>query len=103
MTTADCIFYDKPIDVMLELKPGEAGVVPPGNDVFIVKHICGKRYDAMVPTWAVGEDLLTVVAARVASIGDDEMLYFPVSNEGRPAWIVPKAELQGMVLKTATH
>ncbi len=101
MPGEETVRYEKPIDILIGLKPEQISMHPLGNDAFIVIEIGGKRYDALVPTWAIGKTGLTVVAARVAKIGDKELVYFPVSNEGRPTWVIPKGDLDAIVLESA--
>lgn len=93
--------YEKPIDILIGLKPDQVSIHPLGHDAFIVMTINGQRYDALVPTWALGKNHDTVVAARVARTDTHEVVYFPVSNEGRPTWVIPKVDLDTIVLETA--
>lgn len=101
MLQQEFVRYEKPIDILIGLKPDQVSIHPLGHDAFIVMNIGGKRYDALVPTWALGKTGLTVVAARVSHSDTHEMVYFPVSNEGRPTWVIPKADLDAIVLETA--
>ena len=101
MLQQEFVRYGKPIDILIGLKSDQVSIHPLGNDAFIVVNIGGHRYDALVPTWALGENGLTVVAARVAHTDTHELVYFPVSNEGRPTWVIPKTDLDSIVLETA--
>ena len=76
--------------------PDEAKLTPLGNDVFIVKHIDGQRFDAMVPSWTVGSGYTPVPAAVVGEVDDKVILYFPVSNEGRPRWDITRQQLEAI-------
>ena len=63
MLQREFVRYEKPIDILIGLKPDQVSIHPLGHDAFIVMNIGGKRYDALVPTWALGKTGLTVVAA----------------------------------------
>ena len=86
-------WYDEPEQIRIALQPNEAKLHPLGNDVFIIKYIDGQRFDALVPTWTMGENLASVPAAAVGEVDDKVILYFPVSNEGRPRWDLTKKQL----------
>ncbi len=86
-------WYDKPEQIRIALQPNEAKLHPLGHDVFIIKYIDGQRFDALVPTWTMGENLASVPAAAMGEVDDKVILYFPVSNEGRPRWDLTKQQL----------
>ena len=86
-------WYDEPEQIKIALHPNEAKLHPLGNDVFIIKYIDGQRFDALVPTWTLDDDLASVPAAAVGEVDDKVILYFPVSNEGRPRWDLTRRQL----------
>ena len=89
-------WYDEPEDIKIGLKTNEAKITPLGNDVFIIKHIDGQRFDALVPSWTVSEDYTSVPAAIVGEAEGKLILYFPISNEGRPRWDLTKEQLEAI-------
>ena len=93
MSKLNVRWYDEPEQIKIALQPNEAKLHPLGNDVFIIKYIDGQRFDALVPTWTVGDDLASVPAAAVGEVDDKVILYLPVSNEGRPRWDITKQQL----------
>ena len=94
MTTLKSTYYAKPIDIRIRLEPGQVSIHPLGHDALIIMYIGGKRYDALVPTWTLGEGHRSVPALRAGKSGDNEIVYFPISNEGRPTWVIPFSELE---------
>ena len=92
------IYYEKPIDITIALDPGQVTLHPLGHDAFIVMNINGQRYDALVPTWTLGEGHRTVPALRAGRSGDREIVYFPISNEGRPTWVIPISDLETVLV-----
>ena len=62
-------------------------------------EVGGKQYDAVVPSWTLSEDHRTVPALRAGRRGDMEIVYFPVSNEGRPTWVIPMCDLETILVK----
>lgn len=93
MSKLNVRWYDEPEQIKIGLQPNEAKLHPLGNDVFIIKYIDGQRFDALVPTWTMGDDLASVPAAAVGEVDDKVILYFPVSNEGRPRWDLTRQQL----------
>lgn len=89
-------WYDKPEQIKIALRPNEAKLHPLGHDVFIIKYIDGQRFDALVPTWTMSDNLESVPAAAVGEVDDKVILYFPVSNEGRPCWEITKQQLDAI-------
>ena len=89
-------WYDESEPIRIVLQPDEAKPTPLGNDVFIIKHIDGQRFDALVPSWTVSDNLESVSAAVVGEAGGKVILYFPVSNEGRPRWDITRQQLEAI-------
>jgi hypothetical protein len=89
-------WYDEPEPIRIGLQPNEAKPTPLGNGVFIIKHIDGQHFDALVPSWKVSDNLESVPAAVVGEVGGKVILYFPVSNEGRPRWDITKQQLEAI-------
>jgi len=81
MSIFNIYWYDKPEQIRIALQPNEAKLHPLGHDVFIIKYIDGQRFDALVPTWTMGE------------VDDKVILHFPVRNEGQPRWDLTKQQL----------
>lgn len=99
MWFGDTLFYDKPIDITIALPPEQVTLTPFFSDVHILMEVGGRKYDALVPTWTLSEDRRTVPALRAGRRGDLEIVYFPVSNEGRPQWVIPYCDLESILVK----
>ena len=95
----DTLYYDKPIDITIVLPPEQVTLTPFFHDVHILLEVGGHRYDALVPDWALSADRRTVPALRAGRRGDKEIVYFPVSNEGRPQWVIPICDLETLMVK----
>lgn len=93
MSIFNIYWYDKPEQIRIALQPNEAKLHPLGHDVFIIKYIDGQRFDALVPTWTMGENLASVPAAAMGEVDDKVILHFPVRNEGQPRWDLTKQQL----------
>ena len=93
------LWYRRPGHMRMALQPGEAKITPMSHDTFIIKEIGGERFDALVPTHTMGENLSSVPVA-IAGIADDLVtLYLPTSNEGRPTWVFPQKYLVDLLVK----
>ena len=94
------LWYHRPDCLKMKLQPGEAEITPMGHDTFIVKEIGGQRFDALVPTHTMGENLTTVPVAYAGDTGDGRVvLHLPTSNEGRPTWVIPEQYLESILAK----
>ena len=94
------LWYHRPDCLKMKLQPGEAAITQLGHDTFIVKEIGGQRFDALVPTHTMGENLATVPVAYAGKTGDGRVvLYLPTSNEGRPTWVFPEQYLESLLVK----
>lgn len=99
MWFGDTLYYDKPIDITIALPPEQATLTTFMSDTEIVMEVGGNQYGAVVPSWTVNEDHRTVPALRAGRRGDLEIVYFPVSNEGRPTWVIPFCDLETILVK----
>ena len=102
MDALDTVFYETPISIRIGLKPEQVKISPLGNDAVILMEINGAHYEALVPTWTLGEDQRSVPAARMGRIGDKELVFFPVSNEGRPTWEITEEDLKTVLVSPST-
>ena len=94
------IWYYRDDCLKLALEPGEAEITPLDHDTFIIKEIDGKRYDALVPTHSMGENLSYVPVAYAGKTADGRViLHLPTSNEGRPTWVIPEHCLEPLLVK----
>ena len=94
------IWYYRDDCLKLALEPGEAKITPLDHDTFIIKEIDGQRYDALVPTHSMGENLSYVPVAYAGKTADGRIiLHLPTSNEGRPTWVIPEHCLEPLLLK----
>ncbi len=99
MWFGDTLFYEKPIDITIALPPEKVTLTPFFHDVHILMEVGGNHYDALVPDWALSKDRRSVPALRAGRCGDKELVYFPISNEGRPTWLIPRSDLERILVK----
>ena len=99
MRVGNTLFYDKPIDITIALPPAQVTLTPFFHDVHILLEVGGNHYDALVPDWSLSEDQRSVPALRAGRCGDKELVYFPISNEGRPTWLIPMSDLEKILVK----
>ena len=97
MNVLEVNWYETPKSITIALEPEHVGISPLGNDAVIKMEINGIRYEALVPTWTLGEDHSTVPAVEVGRNGDTVVVYFPVSNEGRATWEIKEEDLKGIL------
>lgn len=94
------IWYYRDDCLKMALDPGEAEISPMGHDTVIVKEIGGQRYDALVPTHSMDENLSYVPVAYAGKTADGQViLHLPTSNEGRPTWVIPEHYLEPLLVK----
>ncbi len=98
MTGPRIKFDETPTQIKIKLEPEQVSISPLGNDAFIIINIGGQRFDALVPTHTLGLGYRYVPAARMGTIGEKVLLYFPVSNEGRPTWEISEEDLNQVLL-----
>ena len=87
------LWYHQPGHLKIKLKEGEVQKTPFGNDVEIIKMIKGNRFQALVPTSSLGEDMSYVPAFLAGKVGDTVILFLPTSNDGRPTWEIKESDL----------
>jgi hypothetical protein len=93
------LWYHRPGYLKIGLVEGEAVVTALGNDVEIIKVIGGKRFQALVPTASLGENMGYVPAAYAGKVGDKIILYLPTSNDGRPTWEIDESALKNILVE----
>jgi hypothetical protein len=94
MPTATTIkWFEKPEQIRIKLEPQHVKPMPLGHDTFIVMKIGGRQYDALIPSSTLEGGNKYAPASLVGKNGDKMILYFPVSNEGRPTWELSEEEL----------
>ncbi len=89
---------DQPTQIKIKLKPEQVKKTIVAHDMAIIMDIGGARYEALVPTHTLGEGNSYVPAAKVGRRGDKVVLFFPVSNDGRPCWQIPEADLEPLLI-----
>ncbi len=92
------LWYRQPGHLKIELKRGEVQITPLGNDAEIIKVINGNRFQALVPTTSLGEDMRYVPAMIAGRTEDKVILFLPTSNDGRPTWEINKADLESILV-----
>ena len=92
--TSQLTWYETPTPIKIGLKPEQVRVSPLGNDAVIILFIGGMRFEALVPPATLGEDHRFVPAAKVGRNGENEIIFLPTSNEGRPVWEIRKEDLE---------
>jgi hypothetical protein len=91
------IWYQEPDCLKMRLEPGEAKVSYMDYDTFIIKKIGGEEMGAMVPTHSLPEGF-GWVPVQVAEVSEGRVLvHFPVSNDGRAAWVIPEDEFKSIL------
>ena len=94
------LWYYRDDCLKMALDPKEVEISPMGHDTFITKEIDGQRFDALVPTRAMGKNLSSVPVAYAGKTDDGRViLYLPTSNEGRPTWVIPEKFLDSLLVK----
>lgn len=93
------LWYHRPGHLKIGLNPGEAEITDLGNDVEIIKTIGGCRFQALVPTASLGENMSYVPAYRAGKIQDKVILYLPTSNDGRPTWEISEDDLKAILVE----
>ena len=93
MSTSNIEWFETPEKIRVKLSPEHVKPMPLGHDTFIVMQIGGRQYDALIPSSTLEDDNKYAPAVLVGKNGDRVILYFPVSNEGRPTWELSEAEL----------
>ena len=95
MTSANIQWWAKPQQIRIKLEPDQIKRMPLGHDTFIVINIGGRQFDALIPSSTLVDDKYAP-ATLVGKNGDKTIVYFPVSNEGRPTWELTEAELNSI-------
>ena len=98
MTSKSTIWYETPTLIKIGLKSEQVRVSPLGNDAVIIVEIRGTRFEALVPTAALGEGHRFVPAAKVGRNGENEIIFLPTSNEGRPVWEIREEDLEEILM-----
>lgn len=95
-------WWDPPRKIMIKLEPHQispnpqdGNTVPLGHDTFIVMEFRGRQFDALIPTSTLVDNKY-VPATLAGRNGDKTIVYFPISNEGRPTWLLTDAELESI-------
>ncbi len=86
-------WYKEPDCLRIKLEPDEVKRDWFDHDTVIVKTINGEEFRALVPTHTLSEKKDSVPVYVAGMAGDNVILHFPVSNEGRPSWVIPHSEL----------
>ena len=86
-------WYKDPGCLRIKVEPDEIGKEWFDHDTVIIKQINGEYFRALVPTHTLSDKKDSVPVQLAGKAGDNVILYFPVSNEGRPTWIIPESEL----------
>lgn len=89
----DRYWYKDPGCLRIKLEPDEIGMEWFDHDTVILKRIMGQVFRALVPTHTLSEKKDSVPVYLAGRSGGNVILYFPVSNEGRPTWVIPESEL----------
>ena len=92
------LWYRQPGHLKIELKEGEVQITPFGNDAEIIKMINGDRFQALVPTASLGENMAYVPAFQAGKVGNKVILYLPTSNDGRPTWEIHESDLDKILV-----
>ena len=86
-------WFEHPQQIRIKLSPEHVKPMPLGHDTFIVLQIGGRQFDALIPSSTLEEDNKFAPAIIVGKKANKMILYFPVSNEGRPTWELSEEEL----------
>ena len=95
MSISDIQWWDTPRKIMIKLEPHQIKRMPLGHDTFIVMEFGGRQFDALIPSSTIVDNKYAP-ATLVGKNGDRTIVYFPVSNEGRPTWELTDAELESI-------
>ncbi len=88
-------WWDPPRKIMIKLEPHQIKPMPLGHDTFIVMEFGGRQFDALIPTSTIVDNKYAP-ATLAGKNGDRIIVYFPISNEGRPTWELTDAELESI-------
>ena len=91
------IWYHDPNCLKIKLEPGEAKLSYVDHDVFIIKKVGGEEMGAMVPTHLMPEGFSWVPVQVADKFEGKVLVHFPVSNEGRAAWVIPEDEFKNIL------
>ena len=92
-------WYNEPGCLRLKLEPDEIDREWFDHDTVIIKKINGKHFRALVPTHTLSDKKDSVPVQLAGKSGDNVILYFPVSNEGRQTWVITENELDKIKVK----
>ena len=92
-------WYKEPGYDKIKLEPGEARFALFDHDTLITKEINGEEMFALVPTHSLPENHEWVPVQIAAQHEGKIIIYFPVSNEGRPTWVIPEDEFNKIQFK----
>ena len=98
MSLSHIQWWDPPKKVMIKLETAQiipAPLVIDTYDTYIVMEFGGRRFDALIPTDTIVDNKYAP-ATLAGKNGDKIIVYFPVSNEGRPTWLLTEAELESI-------
>ena len=93
------IWYKEPDCLKIRLEPNEADFAALDHDTIITKKIKGEDMIALVPTHALPESRNWVPVQFAGKHQGNIIVYFPVSNEGRPTWVIPEDEFKSIAFK----
>ena len=92
------IWYQEPACLKMTLEPGEAKVSYMDYDTFIIKKIGGEEMGAMASPLTPCPQGFGWVPVQVAEVSEGRVLvHFPVSNDGRAAWVIPEDEFKSIL------
>ena len=92
MSFSNIQWWDPPKKIMVKLEPDQIKPMPLGYDTFIVMEFGGRQFDALIPSDTLVDNKYAP-ATLAGKDGDKIIVYFPISNEGRPTWLLTEAEL----------
>ena len=95
MSISDIQWWDPPRKIMIKLEPHQIKRMPLGHDTFIVMEFGGRQFDALIPTSTIVDNKYAP-ATLAGKNGDRIIIYFPISNEGRPTWLLTESELESI-------
>lgn len=98
MSISNVEWWDPPKKIMIKLEPDQIIPAPLGHDTYdtyIFMEFGGRQFDALIPTDTIVDNKYAP-ATLAGKNGDKIIVYFPISNEGRPTWLLTEAELESI-------